>query len=476
MTLAPISVRSGEKIAIRVAAPVELAGSEFELVLISTDPFETSWLSSMSGRLDEHGECELGFDIELDGPAVCEVAGFNRRLPDQDTAVPVASVTSSRLALNPGIEIKTIADVDRLYSRLKAAQEALYASPIGARDATGSIEHRAICLVERLLLTRPLKLPGVELLPVLHSVGGIEEHTVVQNLIREVGWPTQIDRAQWSRQVSSNRPWLLLKFNSIWASGFDEAAHLVWQSRDRIAGSLAISRNATAENVVTIIEQHQPTNRVASRIYHEDRPYKGNLIGGTISGESQHALLAHLWALEKDPLLELCVDLFADAQSERDEDFKYLKLWSTVETLARAKISAGQEVVCLNGESWGGPHGTTSSAQPLVYELLASRFRLGGIDEFSSFAPAANLREAVGVWYARRNATAHYGRFDAESEPQSRQQWFKRALLTLDDAAAASSFNSYLGAFERAVSADLQARLWASGRARLRTLQETLIT
>jgi hypothetical protein len=76
----------------------------------------------------------------------------------------------------------------------------------------------------------------------------------------------------------------------------------------------------------------------------------------------------------------------------------------------------------------GGKQGTTDFAAPRVYELL--KRHLVGIDEASFAAPAQDLEQAVRAWYARRNATGHYGRFTVGDAVQMAQPWYKRALLT----------------------------------------------
>ncbi len=64
-------------------------------------------------------------------------------------------------------------------------------------------------------------------------------------------------------------------------------------------------------------------------------------------------------------------------------------------------------------------------------------------------APATDLYEAIRCWYARRNATGHYGRFDTTDARQQGEPWFSRAQQTLPGGGAV---DAWLMTFERLVA------------------------
>lgn len=209
-----------------------------------------------------------------------------------------------------------------------------------------------------------------------------------------------------------------------------------------------------------MIEQRQPDDSIKHRIYVEDASYGGNLLGGFISGEDQGQLLAQGAAMRSDPLLRLCVDLYAEALADPSHDARYLRLWSVVETLSGARVPAGQTVMRLDGTTWPGSHSTTDAA-PRAYALIASVFGPGSVDESSSVAPASDLYEAVCGWYARRNATGHYGRFDPTDARQQAQRWFARAQQTVS---SGGPRDPWLMAFERVAALVLNRELMSAGR------------
>ena len=99
---------------------------------------------------------------------------------------------------------------------------------------------------------------------------------------------------------------------------------------------------------------------------------------------------------------------------------------------------------------------------PRVYALLKPAFGEGRMDEASAVTPAADLYEAVRAWYARRNATAHYGRFDVQDNRQRSRTWFPYAELTLG---RSRPTDDWIRSFEHNVERVLHGELRAVGAA-----------
>jgi hypothetical protein len=161
--------------------------------------------------------------------------------------------------------------------------------------------------------------------------------------------------------------------------------------------------------VATIVVQRQPDGSTKNWFFYvEDARYAGNLLGGPISGESQTDLLARYTAMHADPLLRLTVDLYSEALADPSHDARYLRFWSVLETLSGARIAGNRPVVRIDGTPWPQGRNTTQAA-PRVYQYLADWLGVRAVDEHNLAGPANDLYEAVRGWYARRNATGHYG-------------------------------------------------------------------
>ncbi|PTT63851.1 hypothetical protein DBR22_15105 [Arthrobacter sp. HMWF013] len=282
-----------------------------------------------------------------------------------------------------------------------------------------------------LLLTTSLKLPGSNIFGLASRPQGLDAAALTEATASELGWPSRAAQPQWSDAFSQNHPVSVVVFPAVFANSVEELLPMCRQERDVIMSLLALDRGAKGQPLVTIIEERDGERVLASKFSFDHRVYQGNLAGGFLSGENQTDLLVKYSAVENDGLVKLCIDLFAEATDDDSKDAKFFRYWSALETLAIARVASGQRLARLDGTLW--PDGAnTSQAEPRVYELIADRI-FGGqdkIDENSVSRPAADLYTLVRGWYARRNATAHYGRFVLGDPTQAAAGWYSRAVAT----------------------------------------------
>jgi len=454
--LGPRALRDGGTLNAHVQGAEELAGQSASLLLARVDTIESGWAASLGVQIDADGagqgrwaSVSLGRESAVFATAL-EAGG--RRYTIDSTEVSV---------VNPAPAVTTIDDAHARRLALEREQEARYACGLGDSSAAGTIEHRVLCAVERLLVTTRMRLPGVEILPVAHRPRGEEQHAMIDALLAQVDWPTRIDLQTWGDHVEPNRPWTAIVCAPVWATTLEEAAGLAWSARDEIIAVLGLNRGARGRSVATVIEQRQPNDSIRHRVYVEDARYGGNLLGGFISGEDQAGLLAQQAAMHADPLLRLCVDLYSEALADPSPDARYLRLWSLLETLSGARLQKGQAVQRLDGTAWPDQPGTTSAAAPRIYQLIANHLQVRGVDEGSFVSPASDLYDAVRAWYARRNATGHYGRFVVGDPRQVSEGWYGRAHQT---AVAAGGLNQWLMTFQEATASVLHWELMTVGR------------
>jgi len=310
-----------------------------------------------------------------------------------------------------------------------------------------------------------MRLAGVEVLPVAVRPRGEEQRAMVDALLTQLGWPTRVDPQAWGDRVEPSRPWTAIVCAPVWAQTLEEAAALAWAARDELVAVLGLNRGARGRSVATVIEQRQPDDSIRHRVYVEDARYGGNLLGGFASGEDQAGLLAQQAAMRTDALLRLCVDLYSEALADPSSDARYLRLWSLLETLSGARLQGGQPVQRLDGTTWPDPPGTTSAAAPRVYRLVADHLRARSVDEASFVSPASDLYEALRGWYARRNATGHYGRFVVGDPRQTARGWYARAQQTVP---VAGSPDAWLMTLQHVTASVLQWELMSVGSSAVR--------
>jgi hypothetical protein len=281
-----------------------------------------------------------------------------------------------------------------------------------------------------------MRLPGAQVIPLQRGNPGVSDAQVLNATLRELGWATQIDSPEWEQRTAANRPWTLVVFPEVRAEDGQEAAEIARTERDRIGVVLALNRSASGRPVATVVEELINGQPFPDGYVPEDEVYTGNLVGGFAAGEDTETLLVHRLALGADPLLALVMSLYRQAIVERDPDIAFFRLWSILEVLSSNRVGVSPPVVVhlSDGTVWPGKYNTTAAAAPRVYELI--KRHLVGIDEASVVQPAPSLYEGIRSWYARRNATAHYGAFDPSDPVQRRAHWFSAAARTRAGAAA----------------------------------------
>lgn len=455
-SVTPRAANDGDTITFTFSGlPLDLEGKPLQVAIEGTDAVvERMWIGSLGGAvIASDGTAAATYTPSLSHETVVWVAKLEVADPPRMWDNP-AFFLGTRCVVNPqGVDADD-ADVDRIGQALAAKREAKFDRPLGDLSAPDAVEHRVLCMVERLRMTTDLRIPGGEVLASSAANGGTTEVELVNALLQRLGWASRIDPGWWEQQSRSGRPWTLIRFPSVWARSIQDAAQIAAEHRDRLLHILALNRAASANPIATVVESIASGEGAG---FYEVPGYAGNLAGGFLSGEDPHWLLVQDAALQHDPLLALATRLYRDATAEPTPDGRHFRLWGLLEVLSLNRLGTGQCVTRTDGTPWPGQRNTSDYAAPRVYAYLAGH--MSGINEGSVVAPAADLEEAVRGWYARRNATAHYGLFDPNDALQQAQPWFPRALAIHNDALANHGVDSWLFNLREAAALALHAEI-----------------
>ncbi|TQJ40055.1 hypothetical protein FBY33_2101 [Arthrobacter sp. SLBN-112] len=335
--------------------------------------------------------------------------------------------------VNPEHPIPTShAEVEARYDEVTEKIRRRYEVSLGDSEAPSVKEHKIVHLVEGLLITDEMKLPGVRIYGTKNRPGGLDARNLMHETLDALGWPDTAPEDVWTQRFAHDHPVAVVVCPSVYAADVEEADAISSRARDDLLSVMAINRGARGRPTVTWIAQRQSDGTVTTKFRFDHPGYRGNLAGGFVAGENQANLLSQHAAVQNDPVLKLCVDLFGEAVAEQSKDARYFRLWSAMETLAIARVAPDQVVTLLDGSVW--PHGQrTDRAAPRVYQLIVDRLFSAPdhYNEESMVQPASSLYELVRAWYARRNATAHYGRFLPLDEIQRTKPWYIDAHLTV---------------------------------------------
>lgn len=421
----PLIFNHGDTITIRAEGiPTSAQRVEAQLALINA--VETQWCATVPLSLHGDGKADATHVFES---AKTQSAVFVERLIIDGDSTPLADAAMS--ISNADGNLRRVPDVvAKRAQEIAEAQESRYMVSLGDPHTSGVKEYRVAHIVTGLLVTSSLKLPASAIFGLASRPQGMDAATLVEAAGTELGWPTRAKQPQWSDHFQRNHPVSVIAFPSVFAKSVEDVLALCRHERDVIMSVLALGRRAKGQPLVTIVEERDG-DRIVGRFSFDHSGYKGNLASGFLGGESQMDLLMKYAGVDNDPLVKLCVDLFAEAVEDESKDAKFFRYWSAMETLAIARVPSGQRLPRLDGSFW--PDGAnTSQAEPRVYELIADRIFHGpdNIDEPSVAMPAPDLFTLIRGWYARRNATAHYGRFTPGDAAQIQAGWYSRALGT----------------------------------------------
>lgn len=330
---------------------------------------------------------------------------------------------------------------------IERRREEMYAEPLGDPTRPNAEEFRVLMFVERLLLTRYLRVPGVELIPLLEpsasirtsvGIGASDEVGIINAVLRDMNWmrPQDSVDASWGERNSRERPVILVQARRVFATTHEQAMRLAHNRRDRLLELLAFHRNFSGVPFATAIQKLDGTTGQYAdmRVYPEVETYRGNLLGGFISGEDQSVLMAHDRAMRSEPFLGFVLYLHMEAQAEKDLDFAYFRYWNLLETIAAERVRRDTPVTDFNGQQIlkaDGKPFDTDGARGRVYVLLKRGMQAHGYTE-QTFSVAQELSvslwHALYVWYAFRNATAHHGGFNPDDPNQQKQSWYRAAV------------------------------------------------
>lgn len=418
----PRILAPGQEFVVQLEGWGEFAGCVVDVHIGLTSPAGYLSLRPLRTQLDASGNGSVraprGLDVErLWGLHVDRLTCAGRELIPENNPASLVNWDGPILAEE---------ETQQVYDLLRSECDALFASPIGDPTDSANRLHRVVSVLTGVLTTRHSVYPGLLTVPLDERPVDREHLDLVNGFLGSLKLPVVVDTGKWSLSKSNRYPSTAVLLPQVWAPDFEGAHRLALERIERLQLVLALNRLAKATPVALIIEQRQSDDTSTSRVYPLGTHYTGNLMGGVIAGESPEQLAAEFAGLESDPVARLGASLFAEALAETDEDFRFFKHWSALEVLSERYGDDGA-VTLTSGEPWPEALRPLDPA-PKVYSMVAKVLSTIKMVEGGLCAPATDLYELIQVLKARRNATAHYGRFDPADPAQQGRGWYAEAL------------------------------------------------
>jgi hypothetical protein len=328
-------------------------------------------------------------------------------------ASDTSQMSQTRVWVRPPLlfEIRAASDEPRALSDLEAAYHEIVRQrqeQLEAGIGSGEVMATVLVFVKDLLTTVRLNLGAYEVMP-LDPVSWTAEVQAVDRQLTALGARPFTWSDQALQQIRQAEPATLIQFPVVRANTLEACGDVALREAFLLVMLLAAHRGSFGDLFCTIIQDRR-TGQLLAALHVP--PYRGNLMGGFISGEEPEGLRRDLEALRDDSTLQLFVSLFGEARRERRPDFQYVRLWSLLESVAKSRGCAGRP-----RRDWSGQPQVSKKGQPLyvqdareqVYELLRELLAPCGIGEqsYASGLSYGSLSEQIGIWYQRRNCTAH---------------------------------------------------------------------
>jgi hypothetical protein len=340
------------------------------------------------------------------------------------------------------------------------------------------LRHRFAYLVSGLRLDEPVEVGDMTLTPVPTTVGyrGRELREVLNGLLAEVGYVTDLRRPIWAAQVAPRN-------RLVFVVGTPRAT-------DDIAGAVLGSRAAVGRvlDLLTLIHGGAPrlvagVNETSS----EDGEWRtlavsagsGAWPGSTLEKLSQDAAAPK--ALDVDAAFvhaasnartALWLSLYRDLAEEPRWDVRILRCWSLLESIGREVIAVDRPVLDEAGvprlDGNGRPLTPRKSQLARVWLLVGDAIGAVSSSDVALRAhPSRSLWEEVGVWYDVRNAVAHEGLWQPPTRAAPGSARRQRVARAFEVAARGDALDSGWLRYADAAFAAVEAVLRAAVQERL---------
>lgn len=276
---------------------------------------------------------------------------------------------------------------------LETITNELFYRPIKLTNNVNNKQYSAFIFIENLLIKTYMKIDKFEIIPIDKKLSLNHYNKYVEDFLNE-----KFSLVLKSGLTNfSTTPVCVIHFPAISSDDPEKIKNYCLEKMELIIQLLSLTRESGGK-FFNLILLEKNTNRVLS--YGVQNSYKGNLLGGIISGENPEKLASYYEKLKDNPILSFLVHLYKEAKNEYSRDFQYLRLWQILETLAESKNYSKKDDLfdmdmnpIMNNDSTKQMKISGSTA--IVYNLIKILKTV--------------TWEDVNIWFAFRNAVGHYG-------------------------------------------------------------------
>lgn len=195
----------------------------------------------------------------------------------------------------------------------------------------------AVAFFEGCLINHPFKLNDYTLIP----AEGLKVSDVIEcvetNIEQIFGGQIQLKKEYWNSQSKSQTPIVVVQFKEFFAINVDDAFRIIDKKAKVLADLLSLERGSKVRLIADLCQTETGDKFERIHLPH----YSGNLISDFY--DRSDVLQECLQAIQSDHMLPLYISLLNEALGESNRDFKYLRLWMVLETIAKQYFTKGSD-------------------------------------------------------------------------------------------------------------------------------------
>lgn len=411
--------------------PVKIAFQEGEQISFILTNIQLSNQNSCSVDIakveDDYTEFAIGFgipiisptaELTLQSPTNAEFKSGIYILSSLSFSQSTPNGSSNELRLTPNDFGLCLFQVYRESDEILNEQELLskYNNIMIARDQeftsgfgnSGSKQYLGLVFVKDCLITRRMRLGKYEIIP-FEGLTCNDELNLIQSFLIQASLNPLTNVSDVLTRAQQGQPTIVIYFPKIITDSVDKAGQLIEDEVRTLGDLLTIYRNSYASIFGSVLVDLQ-TNQSYFKILTPN--YRGNLLGGSISGEDPRAVRDRMNKAKTSSTLQLYLALYKEALQETRTEFQYFRYWNLIETIARSKGYVGHPLRDWAGNILKNRQGQDrqiqDEAEPLVSELLRSELNISN-QIFATGLSQGLITQMIPIWYRHRNCVVHGG-------------------------------------------------------------------
>lgn len=408
-------------------------------ILTAHDEIESDWIATIPLTRQAGAGSWSGVIAWAphDAPELLSLAGLQVSpiVPDAVLSVPppqplIVEVHGDLVLCKPGDDgTGNWSNGKTALEQLVLVREARFDVELAAPSASASDPLWSVAvLAEHVLLTVPTRVPGLRVLPLQRSSNDARLGATADVLTAVAGEIGMLVGGA-VRFSTADRPLALVEAPRLRASTGQEAMQEAALLARRLLDIICLNRGDSPAVLAAAVGRHQPHGTVVLEGGTTlDRRYRGNLLGGFISGESVSVLNRQWSRAQADARISLWLRLLNEALTDARWDYRAFRCFNLIEGISKEVLPKKSPVHDATGfprlQVDGKSPYTSAQARGAVYLVLQKAgHALPVFRQRDGSTTQADLWDETELWVAIRNEVAHTGSWENSAGQVPSEVW-----------------------------------------------------